>query len=53
MDDGDQYFKKHLQKIFILLQVKFLWMDEKWCQHDIMVIVIRELYNSWKGVVVT
>jgi hypothetical protein len=27
-------------------------MDEKWCQHDIMVVVIGELHSSWKGVVV-
>jgi hypothetical protein len=53
MDDGYQYVRKHLQKNFILLQVKFWWMDEKWRWHDIMVIVIRILYNSWKGVVVT
>jgi hypothetical protein len=32
--------------------VKFWWMDEKWCQHDIMVVVIWELHGSWKGVVV-
>jgi hypothetical protein len=31
--------------------VKFWWMDEKWCQHDIMVIVIKELHSSWKKVV--
>jgi hypothetical protein len=28
-------------------------MDEKWCQHDIMVVIIRELHGSWIGVVVT
>jgi hypothetical protein len=48
MDDGYQYFKKKGILIFILLHVKFWWMDEKWCQHDIMAIVIRELYNYWK-----
>jgi hypothetical protein len=25
----------------------------KWCQHDIMVVVIRELQSSWKRVVAT
>jgi hypothetical protein len=28
-------------------------MNEKWCQHDIGVVVIRELHSNWKGVVVT
>jgi len=26
-------------------------MDEKWHQHDIMVIIIGELHSSWKKVV--
>jgi hypothetical protein len=26
-------------------------MDEKWHQHDIIVVIIKELHGSWKGVV--
>jgi hypothetical protein len=52
MDDGYQYFKKSWN-ILIVPHVKFWWMHEKWCQHDIMVVVIGELHSSWKGVVVT
>jgi hypothetical protein len=44
MDNGYQYFKK----IFILPHVKFWWMDEKWCQHDILVLIVGELHSSWK-----
>jgi hypothetical protein len=50
MDDVYQYFKKSW-KIFIVPHVKLWWMDEKWRQHDIMVVVIWELHNSWKAVV--
>jgi hypothetical protein len=28
-------------------------MDEKWRQHNIMVVVIGELHNSWKKIVAT
>jgi hypothetical protein len=28
-------------------------MDEKWHQHGIMVVIVRELHNSWKAIVVT
>jgi amino acid permease len=50
MDDGYQYFKK-ITKNPHNANVKFWWMDEKWCQHDIMIVVIGELHSSWKGVV--
>jgi hypothetical protein len=49
MDNGYKYFKKNHQKFFIMSCVKFWWMNEKWSQHDIM--VIKELHSSWKGVV--
>ncbi len=45
-------FQKKSPKNFIMLCVKFWWMDEKWHQYDIMVVVIRELHNSWKVVVI-
>jgi hypothetical protein len=45
-------FQKNHQKILIMSRVKFWWMDEKWCQHDIMVVSIGELHSSWKGIVV-
>jgi hypothetical protein len=40
MDGGHQYFKKknHL-KIPIVPHVKFLWIDGKWCQHDVTMVV--------------
>jgi len=44
--------RKNHQKIFIMPHVKFWWMDEKCCQHDIIVVVIRE-HSNWKGVVAT
>jgi hypothetical protein len=46
----DFYFYFLNTKNFIMPHVKF-WMDEKWCQHDIMVVVIEELHSSWKRVV--
>jgi hypothetical protein len=48
MDDGYWYFKKNHPKIFIMFYVQFWWMDENWHQYNIMVVVIRELNNSWK-----
>jgi len=33
-------------KILIVPRVKIWWMDEKWCQHDIMVVIIGELHSS-------
>jgi hypothetical protein len=36
------YFLNH-QKIFILPLVKFWWMDEQWCHHDAMVVVIAPI----------
>jgi hypothetical protein len=45
--------KKNHQIFFMVPHVQFWWMDEKWHQHDIMVIIIRVLHNSWKGVVAT
>jgi hypothetical protein len=30
MDDGYEYIFKIFQKIFIVLRVKFWWIDEKW-----------------------
>jgi len=42
--------QNHLE-IFIVPHVRFWWMDEKWHQHDIMVIIIGELHSNWKGVV--
>jgi hypothetical protein len=51
MDDGYQYLYKNHQKIFIVSCVKFWWMDGKWHQHDIMVVVIGGLHSSWKRVV--
>jgi hypothetical protein len=45
--------KKNHQKMFIVPHIKFWWMDEKWHWHDIIVVVIGELKNSWKRVVVT
>jgi hypothetical protein len=41
---------KETRKIFIVPLVKVWWMDEKWHQHDIMIVIIGELHNSWKGV---
>jgi hypothetical protein len=38
--------KKDHHKIFIVPFVKFWWMDEKWHQRDIMVVVIGELHNK-------
>jgi hypothetical protein len=44
--DINIFFKS--QKILIVPHVKFWWMDEKWRQHDIMIVVIGELHNNWK-----
>jgi hypothetical protein len=30
---------------FIMPCVEFWWMDEKWCEHDIVIIVIHELQS--------
>jgi hypothetical protein len=30
----------------IMPSVEFWWMDEKWCQHDVMVAIIGELHNK-------
>jgi hypothetical protein len=49
----DWYISKKSQKIFIMPHVKFWWMDENWHQHDIMIIIIGELHNSWKTIVAT
>jgi len=46
-------FQKNHKFFFIVPCVKCWWMDEKWCQHDIMIIVIGELHSSWKWVVAT
>ncbi len=52
MEDGYQHLKENHQKNFIMPHVTFWWMDEKWHQHDIMVVVIRDLHSRWKGIVV-
>jgi hypothetical protein len=52
MDNGYPYFTKNIhQEILIMSHVKFWWMDEKWHQHNIMIVIIGELHNSWKGIV--
>jgi hypothetical protein len=51
MEDGYQYFKKIMKNLHSAT-VKFWWMDEKWRQHDIMIVIIEELHNSWKGIVI-
>jgi hypothetical protein len=33
--------------------VKLWWLDNKWHQHDIMVVIRGELHNSWKKVIAT
>jgi hypothetical protein len=38
----DINISKKWRKILIVPHVKFWWMDEKWCQHDIIIIVIKE-----------
>jgi hypothetical protein len=43
--------KRNHQKIIIVPHATFWWMDEKWGQHSIMVVVIGELHSSWKGIV--
>jgi hypothetical protein len=44
--------QKNSSKKFIVPHVTFWWIDEKWHQHDIMVVVIGEVHNNWKGIVV-
>jgi hypothetical protein len=40
MDGEDQYFKKQIDsKIPIMPHVKFWWIDEKWHQHDVIMVV--------------
>jgi len=41
---------KNNPKKIIVSHVKFWWMDEKWHQQDIVVVIIVRLQNSWKGV---
>jgi hypothetical protein len=49
----DINISKKSWNFFMVPCVKFWWMDKKWHQHDIMIIVIKELHSGWKGVVAT
>jgi hypothetical protein len=41
MDSGNQYFKKYIihPKIPIVPDVRYWWIDVKWCQHDVAMVV--------------
>jgi len=47
----DINISKKSWKNLIMPHVKFWWMDEKWGQHDVIIVVIGELHSSRKIVV--